>query len=410
MSDEQNSSAGVEPAADAAPVEADTAAWLASKPTVAKELHPSKAPPADEAEPSPGVGEQLVSDEQELENWLSENPTVAARFQPPKTDAAALAQAEIVRDLKRLQELEQASAAENAYSLAENAYAEILGEDPVAAQQAVNTLISTVGLENPETKALLDFWQSEDPGAVSEWARVTADQIAQYQAYQTRAALDKNQAELAKVQEERQAAFAKATKEFQNSPRVDVERYGGKMAELAAASGLLDVDPQNAPAALAALHESARQLDPDAEPYRDLDGVHQSASWERARQADMLNALPGTGSRLLSARSTKSLAQQIADWNSEHPNYQMDSRGHVTAMPVANIAEVERATRPHGVESQHQQAREQILADSLRPSARSDKPLGLVRGRKLGKPPADRRAQGNLNDPGDYWAAWDGRR
>jgi hypothetical protein len=407
-------------------VAAESEWWAESTPTVRDELRSNqggrtraKAGLAAEleasrggsnaADPAPAKAEepfqsvQLVEDESDLEAFLDSRPDLAGTLPVPKTDGEALRNAELIRHLQAgdaaqqyVQGVAAAQAAEAAVGQAYEAMA--VGDDP---SQAVVALLATAGPDSPELAEVLESWAEDDPDGLDAFSDAAAAAVAHYQSEQAvQAQLADNEKQIADLLQQRHQAGLAAIERFAEG-RPDADEYVPAMFELAVAAGVDLTDPATVEHKLAALYESARQLDPQAQPRKDLvtGRVNKSAAWEAEQQEAVLNASGGVLLRNPGEISRFNQAQ-------EHRGIWADSSGRIHVTPKPDLEVVETFATPRIDRAQWEATEADRMGEAWeRPSVR-DQLHGRrdARGRYKAAQEAAEAARPGKEEGDPYWS------
>src|SRR5262249_35192484 len=246
----------------------------------------------------PAESVQVVPDEEQLEEYLAGRPDLRQTLTPPTTDEEAHANAALLRELRSGDQARAELTETRTAEAVEAGYGALEGFDPDELNEATNNLILTAGADSPITRQWFEDWAAQDPEGFQDWDQAVRRQLHDWRVAANEQQIQEAQAELARIQREMYQASLKEISRFvQERPEVANEEAAIRIAAMAAAQGE-DVfsDPAQVRDKLAALHETVRQIDPEAPPARDpvTRRVTTSAAWAAQQQENQMNALPAT--------------------------------------------------------------------------------------------------------------------
>lgn len=242
----------------------------------------------------------------------------------------------------------------------DGAYEALAEGDPDTVAGAVADLIDSHGAASPVVHEFISEWQDSDPGAALDWwGRVDAE-ARQLQAAITDQRIRENNAEIARLQQEQQAAIvAEFSKFLEGRPEARSVETAQQIYDLAVSRGINAMaGPGSLSDRLTVLHEATVQSDPD---------VPGSAAWAAAEKERMLNS--ATGSRQL--RNAKAI--ETFNANNAHRGMWADSSGHIHVQTVIDDDAVAANLQPRLTREQFSEVEGERLSRTwARPSARGE--------------------------------------
>lgn len=245
----------------------------------------------------------------------------------------------------------------------DGAYEALADGHPDWIAASVGELIGLHGADSPEVRDYIGEWQTYDPeSAGTWWSRVDAE-ARQLQAALAQRQIEQNNAEIARLRSEQEAAIvAEFSKFLEGRPEARSDETARRMYELAVSRGINVMDP-NAPGSLsdrlAVLHEAVQQSDP---------AVPGSAAWEAREHERMLNA---RGSGLVVGSGTDAIEKFNKKYEAQ--GYWTDGTGYIHVRPNIDMDAVAANLRPRLTREQFSEVEgERLSRVWARPSVRGE--------------------------------------